>query len=155
MGCREHAGHVFAKVCAPNTKAAMANRINTSRRRKKAHDDDYDDGSGPGPVLISCVRILRVGRPLVLPSFLPPSLSRREDTSGRTTLRRRRKGRRDIGGPLTFRILGRDLVSPLCVIAEGPSRNVIAHYVREIDCIQRWRREVQVAFRLREIPLLA
>lgn len=22
MGCREHAGHVFAKVCAPNTKAA-------------------------------------------------------------------------------------------------------------------------------------
>lgn len=34
-----------------------------------------------------------------------------------------------------FHILGRDLVSPLRVIEEGPSRNVIAHYVKEIDCI--------------------
>lgn len=68
MGCREHAGHVFAKVCAPNTKAAwQTGSIPRVAGRRHTTTAVLDCDIHPACPL--------VGRPVVLPSFLR-SLSR-------------------------------------------------------------------------------
>lgn len=69
-------------------------------------------------------------------SFYLPSCARcRVSGVGRENTPRRKGQKGYRRRPLTFRILGRDLVSPFYVIEDGPSRNVISHYVREMDCI--------------------
>lgn len=80
MGCREHAGHVFAKVCAPNTKAAwQTGSIPRVAGRRYTTTAVLDCDIHPVCPL--------VGRPVVLPSFLR-LLSRR--------------GYKGVGGPTPY-----------------------------------------------------
>lgn len=78
MGRRGHAGHVFTKVCAPNTKAAWQTG-SIPRVAGRRHTT----------VLSVISRCPLVGRQVVLccfPSVLPSySPSHRGDTRGRTT----------------------------------------------------------------------
>lgn len=86
MGRRGHAGHVFTKVCAPNTKAAWQTG-SIPRVAGRRHT----------MVLSVISRCPLVGRPVVLCAFLPfflPAYRRIAETWEDTTLRR--KGRRDI-----------------------------------------------------------
>lgn len=47
MGRREHAGHVFAKVCAPNTKAAPGKQDQYHARTSQEEDDGRGGMSWP------------------------------------------------------------------------------------------------------------
>lgn len=96
MGRRGHAGHVFTKVCAPNTKAAWQTG-SIPRVAGRRHT----------MVLSVISRCPLVGRPVVLCAFLPfflPARRRIVETWEDNTLCR--KGRRDIvsqrGGLLWF-----------------------------------------------------
>jgi len=73
MGRRGHAGHVFTKVCAPNTKAAWQTG-SIPRVAGRRHTT----------VLSVISRCLLVGRPVVLCAFLPFFLParRRGDVGG-------------------------------------------------------------------------
>lgn len=135
MGRREHAGHVFAKVCAPNTKAARQTG-SIPRVAGRRHTI----------VLADIPRVLRlVDRsfrfPSVLPSFLLAAPRRRDETTPSPC-----RGWRDIGRSTETsygsrrRNEGRDCV-PLYVVAQKPLRNVIAYYVRDrlyIRYYSRW-----------------
>lgn len=121
MGRREHAGHVFAKVCAPNTKAArQTGSIPRVARRRHTI------------VLADIPRVLRlVDRSFRFPSVLPSCSPHRGDADNGTTPSRR-KGRRDIGAETQEgREEKKDLDFPLYVVVQKPLRNAIAYYARD------------------------
>lgn len=140
MGRREHAGHVFAKVCASNTKAARQ----TGSIPRASQEEDARTA-----VLRAAISRVSFGWPPGRFAFLSSFLSAYHRRRGRTTPYVVKEGiaaRRPLNGP------GRGEGSSFPFMrrrGRAVLRNVIAYYVRDRLCIGYIMAEaILVGFRL-------